>query len=394
MLSSLQWRGIGVGDEPPRLLVLDESGAGLPELTALLEERGYQVIAANSGGEAAQILRHSPPALTMVAHDNARLGHSDGQVADLRTASRKMGIPVLDILAADAELDTWIKEFDESDDWFLRGNSPQDFCVRVARLVRRRESTPDSAFQPRSPDSPIDSRFSSLVVHDLRTPLNVIGLSIRMIEHALPREDPEIEEDLRFIEENIRQIERMLSQLSDYARLLEGGLELSISEFDPRRMVDELLENRVPRPGANLSPVRLDVQKSCPPEAALDQARARMAIEYALINANAAAQESPIRLTLRGDPDRWIVEVSVDRPPPSSVTSVQLRSQVFERLCGSAAERRGMDLAIAARITELFGGSARLEVVDGRGTTLILDWPARITDPTSDEGARATRRSP
>jgi signal transduction histidine kinase len=119
-----------------------------------------------------------------------------------------------------------------------------------------------------------------------------------------------------------------------------------------------------------------------------------MAIEYALINANAAAQESPIRLTLRGDPDRWIVEVSVDRPPPSSVTSVQLRSQVFERLCGSAAERRGMDLAIAARITELFGGSARLEVVDGRGTTLILDWPARITDPTSGEGAQATRRSP
>jgi DNA-binding response OmpR family regulator len=149
MLSSLQWREIGVGNEQPRLLVLDESGAGLPELTALLEERGYQVIAASSGGEAVQILRDSPPALTMVAHGNSRMGYIDEHIADLRTMSRKLGIPVLDILSADAELDTWIKELDESDDWFLRGSSPQDFCVRVARLVRRRESTPDSAFPVR-----------------------------------------------------------------------------------------------------------------------------------------------------------------------------------------------------------------------------------------------------
>ena len=43
-----------------------------------------------------------------------------------------------------------------------------------------------------------------------------------------------------------------------------------------------------------------------------------------------------------------------------------------------AAERRGLDLAIAARVTELFGGTARLEVEPGQRSALILEWPERL----------------
>ena len=32
------------------------------------------------------------------------------------------------------------------------------------------------------------------------------------------------------------------------------------------------------------------------------------------------------------------------------------------------------------RVSALFGGSARLEADQGRGTSIILDWPARIAD--------------
>jgi len=101
-----------------------------------------------------------------------------------------------------------------------------------------------------------------------------------------------------------------------------------------------------------------------------------MAIEYALNNADASAHDEPIRLTLRGGPGRWIIEIAIDRPPPASVNSIVLASQSFERLCGCAADRRGMDLAIAARVSELFGGTARLDAVAGRGTSIVLDWPS------------------
>jgi hypothetical protein len=60
----------------------------------------------------------------------------------------------------------------------------------------------------------------------------------------------------------------------------------------------------------------------------------------------------------------------------------------FERLKGDMAqgyanldwiaERRGLDLAIAARVSEMFGGTARLDAVEDRGTTVVLDWPTRL----------------
>jgi hypothetical protein len=60
------------------------------------------------------------------------------------------------------------------------------------------------------------------------------------------------------------------------------------------------------------------------------------------------------------------------------VGSFPLSPTGFVRLCGSAAERRGMDLAITAKVTESFGGSARLDAEPGRRTTLVIDWPARL----------------
>ena len=73
-----------------------------------------------------------------------------------------------------------------------------------------------------------------------------------------------------------------------------------------------------------------------------------------------------------------ITEIAIDEPAPASVGSTMLGPSSFERLCGFAAERRGMDLAIAAKVSELFGGSARLELTASRGTVVVLDWPERL----------------
>jgi len=81
---------------------------------------------------------------------------------------------------------------------------------------------------------------------------------------------------------------------------------------------------------------------------------------------------------MRGGPDRLITEVRIDHPPPPSVKSLALAPDTFERICGTAGERRGLDLAIAARVSEMFGGTARLDAVEDRGTTVVLDWPTRL----------------
>jgi signal transduction histidine kinase len=159
-------------------------------------------------------------------------------------------------------------------------------------------------------------------------------------------------------------------------RLFERSTQLTISEFSPRRMVDEFLEARALKGGAKQSSVVIDAQDSCPAVVSLDQRHARAALQYSLANATAAAVGHPIRLVLRGGPDRLVIEIAIDHPAPQSVKPTMLSPRSFERLTGFAAERRGMDLAIAARVSELFGGSARLDLADGQGTVVVLDWPA------------------
>jgi signal transduction histidine kinase len=217
-------------------------------------------------------------------------------------------------------------------------------------------------------------RLLSTIVHDLRTPLNVIFLSLQIIKQAIPGDDPELSSDLGVVTENVNQIKEMLSCIGEYGKLLDDRVRLTVGPCDPRWLMSGVLEG----PDEESPAARLEIRDGCPPEVETDVARARLAIQMALANARAAAGSDPVRVVLGGSPDRLVIEVAVDRPPPSMVRPIALRPDLTERLFGAEADRRGLDLAIAARVSELFGGSARLEVDEGRGTRVVLDWPARL----------------
>jgi len=227
---------------------------------------------------------------------------------------------------------------------------------------------------------PLSARFLSLIVHDLRNPLNAIDLSLQVIDQEVPPGCPDLEDDLRMVRENTAQIERMLKHLADYSRLLDEPVRLTPMPFDARRFLADLVEDHAARsPAGAAAPVTLEVRPGCPAEVDLDQARAQVAIRHVLANALAAAEGAvPVRLVLDGTPARLVLAAHVDRVPHASVKPAALRPDGFDRLMGSPAGRLSLELTIAARISELFGGSARLDVEPGRGTAVVLDWPARI----------------
>lgn len=355
------------------VLVFGAAHAPTAEVAALLETQGSRVSRLDGPGETLATLRRESPALLILVEDpSAGIPGS----AELSKAAHGLGIPVLAVVEPESGSQDLPARLEHADDWVARPSLATELPLRASRLVSPRRGGETDRGSPQG--LPTDSRFFPLIVHDLRTPLNVIGLSLRMIEQAVPKGNAELEEDLRFVEENFKQIERMLAQLGDYCRLFESETAGPPTEFSPGRLLEEVVANRIVKAGGKAGPVHLDVQDSCPPEASLDPVRAGQAIQYALGNAITAANGGGVRITLRGGPERLVTEVDVDGAPPPSVKSVELRPHLFERLCGTAAERRGMDLAIAARISEMFGGSARLEVLEKGGTKIVLDWPARL----------------
>jgi len=366
--------GIAPMQSKSRLIFLVGDESTMSPLADLLEREGFRVGHVHRSSEASRLFTQER--VDLIIRAAGAISSNGSSIDFVAKGASRLGIPLLDVVEDDADLGKLVDRHGEADDWIYRSRVEVELAARVGRLLRRGRRK--DALSGGVANSPIDSRFLALVVHDLRTPLNVVGLSLRMIDQAIPRNDPDLLEDLRFVEENFKQIERMLSQLSDYCRLFESEAPLTMTDFSPARLIEEVVEDRKMRAGSGSPPLRLRIEESCPSEATLDPGRVRLAIQSVLSNTLASTQDVPIEITMRGEPDRLITEFRIDRPPPSSVKSLELRPDTFERLCGTAAERRGLDLAIAARVSEMFGGTARLDADEHRGTTVVLDWPARL----------------
>jgi len=347
------------------VIIFDVEAGRASSMATMLARWGLSASHGPDPTGAAAALDREPPSAVVVVDPG-----DEETFSAAKAEARSRGIPVVAVIEPGADPRTLATRVRDYDDWVSASAIDPDLATRLLGLIGRKGAT------ARTPV--IEPRFLALAVHDLRTPLNVIGLTIRAIAQSAPVKNAEFEEDLTFLQENARQIEKMLAQIGDFCRLVESTTPPTGMEFDLCRFLGDLLDDRASRPGVEATPVTLDLSGSRPCEVSLDSNRARMAVLHALANAVAAAGPAPVRVRVCGDADRVRIEFVVDRPPPPTVTSIALRSDVFERLSGSAAERRGLDLAIATRISELFGGSARLEVDPGHRSTIVLDWPARI----------------
>jgi len=352
-----------------RVMLFDEDEGRAATIADSLASIGLSTIRCHREPEALAALRRENPALAVVVGGETRF-------PGLGAAARDSGAATLAVVEPGDDPGATAASVRRFDGWASLAGPVAEITVRAAGLLDSGARPAGTASTPGPP--PIDSRFLGLVVHDLRTPLNVLVLTIRSIAHSVPNRTPEFNEDLAFLTENTRQIEKMLIQLGDYCRLLEAESDVTGTEFDPRRFLADFLEDRKERAGVETTPVRLELTESCPREVALDPIRARLALQHALANTVAAAGDTPVRVRASGKPGTLVIEMILDKPPAETVRSVPLRSETFERLVGIAAERRGLDLAIAARVTELFGGTARLEVEPGRRSSVVLEWPERL----------------
>jgi signal transduction histidine kinase len=228
-----------------------------------------------------------------------------------------------------------------------------------------------------------NDRFLEILIHDLRSPLNVLKLSLHMMQETARAGAVPPEEDLRLMRQNIEELERMLTVLVQFAQLPGGGEGIEPVTFDPARMLRDQVDLFAER--NREQPVKLELQ-GAPAEVRLSPALFGLAVGGAIENAAVAASVAghgrpttrhPIRVVLRGGPSRCVVEVAVEGPPKDSVQTTELRPELYQRVLGAPGERRGIDLATAARVSELFGGSARLVAEPGR-SVVVLDWPADL----------------
>jgi PAS domain S-box-containing protein len=225
--------------------------------------------------------------------------------------------------------------------------------------------------------SQLKDEFLATASHELRTPLNAIVGWVHILQSGAPLNDEQRRQAVNAIDRNAKSQTRLIEDLLDVSRMIQGRVSLTVSAIDLRPVIEAAVDTI--RHSAAAKDITIDVD--LPPEtiAVIGDAHRLQQVTWNLL-ANA------IKYTSRGGH----VDVSLERERGRAVVRVKDSGEgidpsflphVFEpfRQGASSFSTRsglGLGLAIVRRLVDLHGGRIAAESGGpGRGATFTVSLP-------------------
>lgn len=259
------------------------------------------------------------------------------------------------------------------------GAADQAFTLLLA------QATADALHRARSFDAEREQRHEaetaarareevlSVVAHDLRNPIHLLGSAAELLADPALR-DSDRPELLDAAKRAVRQMDRLIGDLLDTARLQAGRLSMQLKDVNASRLLRQAEETF--RQIAAEKKVELDIH--APPEdltVRADEDRAAQVLGNLLGNAfkfTPAGGHVTLSVTRSDGEAQFHV---ADTGP--GLSSEQI-GRLFERFWqGRPGDRRGvgLGLTIARGIVEAHGGRVWVESAPGKGSTFNFSLP-------------------
>lgn len=213
----------------------------------------------------------------------------------------------------------------------------------------------------------------SVTSHELRTPLTALKLRLEAAARQ-PSVDQKLRERVESAHKQALRLEKMMDELLDFSRLVEGRLPLRPEPTELYAVTSQAVEHARPA----LAECGATVELSCaaPAYGRWDRARIEQVITtFLLFHAAAQAKARPVQI--RVDSDEKNARLTVE--DCGLGTKLQKLSQVFDDLERGTGrvERTGVDLGLylAREIVVAHGGSIRVANQPGNGSRFTLELP-------------------
>jgi two-component system sensor histidine kinase RegB len=235
------------------------------------------------------------------------------------------------------------------------------FAVEMARAVRVRDSQLNRVREEILRNERIVALGTQAAgaAHELGTPLSTMSVIIGEMRHDCS--DPEHQDNLNILDDQVRNCKRILDSLLKHAQ--ETSSEMSLEEFI-RHVLDEW---QLLRPTVHYLLQVSGLQPS-------PRVRVDLALRSALLNLlNNAADASPdeMDIQLRWDDVNLVLEIHDHGPGLTPEAAARAGSAFFT----TKQEGRGLGLFLANATMERLGGSVRLTNRDGGGATTEVIIP-------------------
>ncbi len=218
--------------------------------------------------------------------------------------------------------------------------------------------------------------LAATVAHELRNPLNAIGMSAQRLRREFlepagrdgsPEQQAELAELLDVVTSETGRIDSRIRGFLDYAR----PPRLDPRPTDLSALVRELGAAR--RPFAETRGVSLETAAAGTLSARVDPDRLREALDNLVRNAiEATPAGGRVVLAVAAAPDGAAIEV---RDTGAGIPK-DLLPRVFDLYFTTKADGTGVGLAVAQQIVVAHGGTLEVDSEPGRGTRMTLRLPA------------------
>jgi len=356
--------------KPLTIVVVDDNAQNRLVVRYLFEPPDYRVLEAADGIAGLELIRTELPDCVLL--DLTMPGLDGFEVLKrLRVDPRVREIPVI-VLTASAESTGSMELALRSGavDYLTKPISPGRVAARVRGAIERRRLLQEM--------HELRSTFTSMLIHDLRSPLTIINGYLQLLEGSGDSLADKHRRYLTSIREACGRMIRLISDILDVSKLEEGKLTLEREALDLVRFIGGIV-NRW-RPIAEQRSVVVDFEPAVPTlEVTADGRRLEQVLTNLLGNALKFTPASGRIAVLLGHdgPDRARVTVTDSGPgiPPHEMPL--LFEKFSQATAGKAASgpSTGLGLVICRHLVEAHGGRIWAESEPGQGSRFIFVLP-------------------
>jgi len=352
---------------PSTVLVVDDHEASQQLTLQTLEAQGYRVLLAGGVEQAAELFLQQPPDLLLI--DTKAPGLAGVSICErLRALPGGTSTPVI-FLTASHDLGFFdLAQQAGADDFLLKPVGAAELAMRVRTLVRMRQLARelDEHFQTvRAQRDALmrlqlqKEQLTNFLVHDLKNPINTIGLHTALLLRArgLPAD---LRESVDSIRTETRRLTRLVLNLLDLSKGEEGQLTPQLAPCDINALCQEVCE--LHRALSSERGLRIEARTALgAPVLPADADLLRRILENLIDNAlRYAPPESAITISTEAAGDDHVLLKVADQGPG---IPAPMREQIFEKYVqlspdeASSRTGRGLGLQFCRMAAEAHRGA-------------------------------------